>query len=184
MGTPDHEGRAFTAMWEQYAPRIMAYALRHVDPDIAQEVLSETFLVAWRRLADVPGQPLPWLLVVARNTIANHRRSGYRRAALQKELERLERIAEPASAAEVTAVQRAEVLAVLATLSPAEREALLLIAWDGLTPTQAARVAGCTTAAFHLRLFRARRRLRAATAPDDQPVGHTTPSTQPAREST
>lgn len=65
MGASDHEGRAFTAMWEQHAPRIMAYALRHVDPDTAQEVLAETFLVAWRRLRDVPGQPLPWLLVVA-----------------------------------------------------------------------------------------------------------------------
>lgn len=101
---------------------------------------------------------------------------------MQNELERLERIAEPAAPAEVTALQRVEVLAALAALSPTEREALLLIAWDGLTPTQAARIAGCTAAAFHLRLFRARRRLRAATTTDDQTIGHT-PSTRPARES-
>ena len=63
----------------------MVYPLRHVDPDTAQEVLSETFLVAWRRLSEVRGNALPWLLVVARNTIANHRRSGYRRAVLQNE---------------------------------------------------------------------------------------------------
>ncbi len=62
------------------------YALRHVDSDIAQEVLSETFLVAWWRLADVPDQPLPWLLAVADNTIANHRRSRLPPTALQQEL--------------------------------------------------------------------------------------------------
>jgi len=142
----------------------MAYALRHVDPESAQEVLSETFLVAWRRISEVPGDALPWLLVVAHNTIANHRRSGYRRALLQGELERLQRVAEPAPAADVPAVEREAVLAALAALTTVEREALLLVAWDGLTPAEAARVADCSVSAFHVRLFRARRRLRAATA--------------------
>ena len=85
-------------MWRENAPRVMAYALRHVDYDVAQEIVAETFLVAWRRLADVPGEPLPWLLVVARHTIANHRRSGDRRARLQAEVERLHNLAEPAPA--------------------------------------------------------------------------------------
>jgi RNA polymerase sigma factor (sigma-70 family) len=151
----------FTRIWQVNAPRVMAYALRHVDRDVAQEIVSETFLVAWRRLVDVPREPLPWLLVVARNTIANHRRSGDRRSRLQAEVERLQHLAEPAPAAEVTAVERAEVLAILAGLTAAEREALLLVAWDGLKPADAARVAGCGLAAFQVRLFRARRRLRA-----------------------
>lgn len=145
----------------------MAYALRHVDADTAQEVVSETFLVAWRRLADVPGDPMPWLLVVARNTIANQRRSGYRRAVLQSELERLHRLAEPSPSAEVSSVERDVVLSALAGLTAKEREALLLIAWDGLTTAQAASVAGCSTSAFHVRLFRARRRLRSAGHDDD-----------------
>jgi len=59
----------FADLWATYGPRVLAYALRHVDPDSAQDALSETFLVAWRRLSDVPANPLPWLLVVARNTI-------------------------------------------------------------------------------------------------------------------
>lgn len=137
----------------------MAYALRHVDADQAQEVVSDTFLVAWRRLAEVPADPLPWLLVVARNTIANSRRSGRRRAAVQAAVERLPEIAEPAPAAEVSALERAEMLDRLARLRPADREALLLVAWDGLEPADAARVAGCSTATFHVRLHRARRRL-------------------------
>lgn len=161
-GPSDAEASRFTALWHEFSPRVMAYALRHVDPDTAQEVLSETFLVAWRRLSDVPGDALPWLLVVARNTIANHRRSGYRRAVLHSELERLQRVAEPSRSAEVSAVERGAVLSTLAALTPTEREALLLVAWDGLTATQAATVAGCSTSAFHVRLFRARRRLQSA----------------------
>jgi RNA polymerase sigma factor (sigma-70 family) len=143
----------------------MAYALRHVDREAAQEIVAETFLVAWRRFADVPAEPLPWLLVVARNTIANQRRSDDRRARLQAEVERLHHLAEPAPAADMTALQRAEVLTALAGLTPTQREALLLVAWDGLEPAEAARVAGCGLAAFHVRLFRARRRLRAQAGP-------------------
>jgi RNA polymerase sigma-70 factor (ECF subfamily) len=148
-------------MWEEHADRVLAYARRHVPPEDAQEVVAETFLVAWRRLADVPGSALPWLLVVARNTIANHRRSGYRRALIDDELARLEAVAASTVAAEVTAAERMAALTRLAALSTTEREALLLVAWDGLTPSQAAHVAGCSVSAFHVRLFRARRRLKA-----------------------
>lgn len=177
------EASRFTALWEQCSPRVMAYALRHVDRDTAQEVVAETFLVAWRRLGDVPGDAMPWLLVVARNTIANQRRSGYRRAVLQGELERLQRVAEPAPSAEVPAVERESVLAALAELTAAEREALLLVAWDGLTAAQAARVAGCSTSAFSVRLFRARRRLRSAggeRAAATHPICPATTSESPA----
>jgi RNA polymerase sigma factor (sigma-70 family) len=149
----------FVALWTEQGPRVMAYALRHLDFDTAQDVVSETFLVAWRRLDSVPDDPLPWLLVVARNTIANLRRSGHRQARVAGELERLGQVAEPAAAADVLATQRTTVLAQMAALTAKEREALLLIAWDGLTAQQAAKVAGCSLPAFHVRLFRARRRL-------------------------
>lgn len=162
----------FTALWTEHGPRVLAYALRHLDPDSAQDVVAETFLVAWRRLASVPDDPLPWLLVVARNTIANLRRSGHRQARLAAELERFRQIAEPAAAADVLATERAAVLDQLAALTPREREALLLIAWDGLTPAQAAKVAGCSLPAFHVRLFRARRRLHAGTASPTDATAH------------
>ncbi|MDG4785399.1 RNA polymerase sigma factor [Micromonospora sp. WMMD1102] len=169
----------FVAMWTEYGPRVMAYALRHLDSDAAQDVVSETFLVAWRRLASVPDEPLPWLLVVARNTIGNLRRSGHRQARLAKELERFRQVAEPAAAADVLATERAAVLARLAALTPREREALLLVAWDGLTPGQAAKVAGCSLPAFHVRLFRARRRLQADCEADTPPYTDTTPRPLP-----
>jgi RNA polymerase sigma factor (sigma-70 family) len=167
----------FVALWSEHSPRVMAYALRHLDSDAAQDVVSETFLVAWRRLASVPDDPLPWLLVVARNTIANLRRSGHRQARLAAELERWRQVAEPAAAADVLATERAAVLAGLAALTPKEREALLLVAWDGLRPEQAAKVAGCSLAAFHVRLFRARRRLRIDGEPDmPAPATHPLPA--------
>lgn len=165
----DVEAARFTALWETCAGRVLTYARRHADPDLAQEVVSDTFLVAWRRLADVPNDPLPWLLVTARNTLSNHRRAGNRRALLHADLVRLARATEQAPAADVTVTDRAEVLAALATLSVAEREALLLVAWDGLTPAQAAQVADCSASAFYARLFRARQRLHAATTPIDPP---------------
>lgn len=177
-------GRAsdFTAMWRQNAPRVMAYALRHVDSDDAEEVVAETFLVAWRRLDDLPAQPLPWLLVVARNTIRNQRRSAHRRTALQEQMARLERLAEPAPAAEVSALHRVDVLRALSVLTAAEREALLLVAWDGLSPAEAARVAGCSIPTFHVRLYRARRRLCTHRHEDAEPA-RTAASPAPMRSS-
>ena len=168
MKATDPDAVRFTALWEAHAGRVLAYATRHVGPDAAQEVVSETFLVAWRRLADVPGPALPWLLVVARNTVANHRRSTYRQGLLRQEIERLTEVAASAEAAEVTAADRAEALAALARMSATEREALLLVTWDGLSAAQAAEVAGCSVSAMHVRLFRARRRLRAS--PSEAPA--------------
>ena len=52
---PSGEER-FTALWDAYAGRVFAYTCRHVDHHSAQEVVSETFLVAWRRLDEVPEQ--------------------------------------------------------------------------------------------------------------------------------
>lgn len=158
------DAQRFAALWENYAPTVQAYALRRVDRDAAQEVVAETFLVAWRRLADVPGDPLPWLLVVARNTLLNHRRSAYRARELHLALSSLVPTSPDDPAAAVA--ERNGLLMALADLSASDREALLLAAWDGLSPAQAAEVLGCTEAAFKMRLSRARRRLeRAADGP-------------------
>lgn len=157
---PQSDASRFNELWEAYAGRVLAYALRHTDRDTAQDVVSETFLVAWRRLADVPGDPMPWLLVVARNTVANQRRSGHRRHLLHEAVARLQHVAGPGPGADDLVADRAEVLAALASLTVKEREALLLVAWDGLASADAARVAGCSISTFHVRFFRARRHLQ------------------------
>lgn len=149
-----------TEIFRTCAPRVFAYASRHCTPDAAQEVVSETFLVAWRRIAEVPDEPLPWLLVVARNTIANHRRTRQRGARLVDAVAGLERLASPAGGSDEAIAERDAMLRVLADLTSVEREALLLVAWDGLTPNDAAAVAGCSRTAFQVRLHRARARVK------------------------
>jgi RNA polymerase sigma-70 factor, ECF subfamily len=151
---------AFETVFRTHVGAVHAYALRRSDAATADEVVADTFLVCWRRFDRVPEDALPWLYAVARRCLANRLRAGRReqmRAAP----------ASPSAAAPTADVyeQRTharEVLAALADLPAKEREALELCAWEGLTPAQAARVAGCTAAAFRVRLHRARRRLAAA----------------------
>lgn len=131
--------------------------MRHVDRETAQEVVAETFLVAWRRLEDVPGEALPWLLVVARNTVRNHSRSQYRARQLHSALAGLAPAGPTDPAAAVH--ERQMLLRALAAMTANDREAILLVAWDGLTSGQASAVLGCSEAAFKMRLSRARRRL-------------------------
>ena len=150
----------FHRLWGEHAASVLAYSRRLVDRDMAEEVVSETFLVAWRRLQDVPDPALPWLLGVARNTAANIRRASGRQDAVQSELVRLQHVIDFVPAVDVGVTERAELREALARLTPSEREALLLTSWDGLSARQAARVAGCSPSAMYVRLHRARRRLR------------------------
>jgi RNA polymerase sigma-70 factor (ECF subfamily) len=152
----------FAAMFESLSPRVFAYVRRHCDAASAQDVVSDTFLVAWRRWSDVPDNPLPWLLVVARNTLANGRRRELRQDRLADAAGRLELIAGPAAGADQSVIERATLLEALRQLSDLEREAMLLVAWDGLTGADAAVVAGCSVRAFEVRLSRARARLTRA----------------------
>ena len=133
---------------------MLAYALRRADPATAEDVVAETFLIAWRRMDDVPSRPLPWLLGVARRVLANLRRGERRRGAL---LDRLRR--EPAAPAQTApGEEEGRALAALASLPERDREALLLHAWEGLDHAGAGTVMGCSAATFAVRLHRARQR--------------------------
>ena len=149
-------------MFDALAPRVFAYARRHCDAAGAQDVVADTFMVAWRKHAELPPEPLPWLLVVARNTISSRRRRERRQGALVDSLAGIERLAGPAVGADQSVVERDALVGALGELTDLEREALLLVAWDGLTNAQAARVAGCSQRAFEVRLSRARARLTRA----------------------
>ena len=69
------------------ARAVLAFAMRRADPDTAHDVLSETFLVAWRRIDELPAEPRPWLLGTARKVLANHRRAAERRGALHERID-------------------------------------------------------------------------------------------------
>lgn len=164
----DPDTARFERARAQTVDRVTGYIRNRIPPDEAADVVSETYLVAWRRRAELPENALPWLLVVARNTLLQQRRGDGRNAALVAEVERLHHLLATTDndvAAEVT--ERITVLAALDSLSPADREVLVLSVWDGLPARQAAPVLGCSPATFTVRLHRARARLaRAMTAED------------------
>ena len=168
------------ALFREHSARVYAYARRHVDEADCDDVVSETFVVAVRRPERVPAEPLPWLLVVARNVIANQRRTSARADVLWFSAVRAFWSSATTSSPEDAVTERERMLAALATCTRAEREALLLVAWDGLSPGQAADVAGCSVRAFTVRLHRARRRLGAAMESADAPHAATRAAAGPS----
>jgi RNA polymerase sigma-70 factor, ECF subfamily len=142
-------------MFTEHYPKVLAYVRRR-SPQDANDVVSEVFLTAWRRLDRVPADALPWLLGVARRVLANTRRASGRHPTVA-----LADVATEASPATDPA-ERLAVAQAFARLSERDREVLMLVAWDGLTGARAARALGCSVAAFHVRLHRARGRLTRA----------------------
>lgn len=161
MSEVDPEAR-FTRLYDTHHSRVYAYLVSRAGHQIAEEVASETFLVAWRRFADIPDAELAWLLGVARNRLREAYRSAVRTSALDQEMQAWIETAESDIADGV--VERASVLRALATLSEDDRELLTLVAWHGLSAAEAASVVGCSRAAYFVRLHRARRRLERALA--------------------
>ena len=107
--------------------------------------------------------PRPWLFVTARNLLMAERRRNSRRAQADRALARPE--ATPAVESTDPAVTRT-----LQRLPERDREALLLIAWEDLTPAQAAEALGIAPVAFRVRLLRARRRFARSLAADRLPT--------------
>ncbi|HEY2787934.1 MAG TPA: sigma-70 family RNA polymerase sigma factor [Gaiellales bacterium] len=154
--TETREAR-FTRVYEQHHETVRRYIWRR-DPGIVDDVVAETFLVAWRRLDEIPEQAAPWLIGVARNVRRNEHRGARRRQAVSVRLAD----AVPALAGVDAPREAAAVEAALRTLTPRDREVLLLAVWDGLDRTAIAAALGCSKANASLRLHRARRRLAAA----------------------
>src|SRR5581483_8288400 len=143
-----------------HSAAVRAYALRRVRPSLADDVVSEVFAVAWRRLDRVPdANALPWLFGCARRLIANQRRADRRREAL---VERLHHEHVPQSGGDFAV--ESPLRDALWSLNERDREVLMLVAWEGLEPARAAVVLNCSQRAFVMRLHRARRRLAIAMA--------------------
>ena len=157
----------FEQVYGAHARPVLGYALRRTtEPEDAADVVAETFLVALRRLDEVPEEPLtrPWLYGVARRVLANQRRGRRRRGDLGDRL-RDQLVAAGVPDPAETAVARADVERLLGRLSDTEREVLELSAWEGLEPREIAEVLGISAVAARVRLTRARAAARNGAGP-------------------
>jgi RNA polymerase sigma-70 factor (ECF subfamily) len=162
------ERRRFEKMYEAHGPEVLAYCARRVGTLDAADACAETFLVAWRRIDDVPRPPstLPYLYGVAGRVIANQQRGIRRRSRLDVKLRALG-VAPPPDPAVVslqTVVDRRVVAAVRA-LPPLDREIVMLWAWEDLPRSTIAEIVGMSTAAVDQRIHRAYRRLASVLRP-------------------
>jgi RNA polymerase sigma factor (sigma-70 family) len=147
---------AFRAIYAAHHAAVCAYLARRVARGEVEDLAAETFTIAWRKLPRRIEHPLPWLYAVAGNVLANHRRKAARRdgAGIGDALS----ASAPADPAERLPDQA--LADAFARLGEKDREAIRLVAWEGLSIADGARAAGCTAPAFAVRVSRARRRLR------------------------
>lgn len=141
--------------FEEVAPGLVEpvrrFLARRTDPETAEDVLTETLLVCWRRATELPDEPLPWVYAVARNCLRNAQRAARRQERVAARL-----MAQPADTGppEDPALHEA-----LAALRPDDAELLRLWAWEQLAPAEIATVLGITPNAASIRLHRARGKL-------------------------
>ncbi|WP_232838879.1 RNA polymerase sigma factor [Streptomyces geranii] len=168
--TGDQRAR-FEALAHVVAEPLHRYLLRRADPDQVDDVLSETLLVLWRRIAEVPGLEapghapdpdavLPWCYGVARGCLSNARRADRRRRSL---LERLTWTAAGTArqTRETEDPDHTALHTALAQLRPLDREVVLLWAYEELPPSRIAEVTGLSANAVSIRLHRAKKKLAA-----------------------
>ena len=184
--TATGEGRedTFRGLYDTHFDAVLGYALRRTErAEDAADVVSETFLVAWRRLHHVPAGEgcLPWLYGVARRQLANQRRGELRRRRLGERLRRDLSLVVPDVSSQV--VQDQAVTEAMSRLSARDEEVLQLHLWEELQPREIADVLGLPATVVRPRLSRARSRLRDLLGDDSprndpQPGGHI-PGKQP-----
>jgi enoyl-CoA hydratase len=160
VGVDDAARRRFEAVFEANASLVLAYALRRTaTPADAADVVSDTMLVAWRRIDDVPpgDQTRLWLYGVARRVLSNHRRGVRRRQRLG---DRLRDVLVRDPSIGVDRAGFADVEFALERLPADDREVLRLTAWEGLNGNEVAIVLQISPNAARVRIHRARKRLR------------------------
>lgn len=184
------EAERFRRLFDDHYRPVVAFAVRRTpDPEDGADIAAETFAIAWRRITVVPaGQERAWLFAVARKVLANWRRGTRRRDALAERLcddlrDEARRLAAPSTGQ--TDSIGSVVREAMTDLRSADRELLQLVAWEDLTPAEAAVVLSISAEAARTRLHRARTRLRKilaargvtpGTAPDMSDADTTTPT--------
>jgi RNA polymerase sigma factor (sigma-70 family) len=162
------EPEVFAALFDRHAPTVHRYVARRLGDSLADDVVAETFLAAFRRRGryDIGRTDArPWLLGIAANLIGRHRRAEVRfyRALARTGVDPLaesdtDRVDARVSAASV----HRRLAGVLADLSAGDRDVLLLIAWEELSYEEVAAALRIPVGTVRSRLHRARRKVREA----------------------
>jgi RNA polymerase sigma-70 factor (ECF subfamily) len=152
----------FQQVYQAHHRAVLGYFLRRTDATSARDGAAETFLVAWRRLDEVPDgdRALLWLYGVARRVLANQRRSRDRYAALGRKLTPAE--TPDTRSPELVVLRRAEddeMLSAVARLRPEDQEILRLAVWEELPHAEIAGIIGTSPHAVTQRLHRITSRL-------------------------
>ncbi|MET3425770.1 RNA polymerase sigma-70 factor (ECF subfamily) [Actinoplanes tereljensis] len=153
--TSEDRRERFEALAPAVIDAVRRYLARRTDPATADDVLSETLLICWRRLDEMPGEYLPWAYGVARRCLANAERAQRRQMRLAVRIAAVDDfVVRPPEAADD------ELATAMAGLRGEDAEILRLWAWEDLAPAQIAAVLGITANAASIRLHRAKQRLR------------------------
>jgi RNA polymerase sigma-70 factor (ECF subfamily) len=159
----------FEAVAADVVDPVRRFLARRTDPDTAADVLSDTLLVLWRRLDDVPEEPLPWTYGVARHALANAERARRRQRRVAGKVAALD---PPSTATPGPEPRDDDLHEALARLRPADAELLRLWAWEQLTPAEIAAVVDLTPNAVSIRLHRAKGKLRGQLRNNALGAGH------------
>ena len=153
----------FRALHADAFADVVRFLRRRAPFSEADDIAAEVFLIAWRRLDDIPVRPSEaraWLFGVARGCLLNTTRGATRRAALAVKLADIGVVKAHSDTAADDVIGLMDIAAAWRSLTGIESEALSLAVFEGLNSAEAAAVLGITPTAYRLRLSRARKALR------------------------
>jgi len=161
-----HDPEQFTVLFRRHAPHIQRYVARRLGPDAAEDIVAETFLLAFRhrdRYDPSRADARPWLYGISTNLIGRHRRAEirqYRALARTGTDPVTEPFTDQVDDRVSASLASRPLAAALAALSAAQRDTLLLAAWSELSYDEIATALNVPIGTVRSRLNRARTKLR------------------------
>lgn len=152
----------FCEIYDRFHRQVYAYCRRRARRDVVEDVFAETFLIAWRKMEEIPpgDQTLPWLYGVAYRVLTHQWRSAFRHQRLTEKLSLLG--VTPVDLPEdmmIAGHEQRQLLTALSALRPTDQEILRLTAWEELSQAEIASTLGITVGAVRQRLYAARKKL-------------------------
>ncbi|WP_066460858.1 RNA polymerase sigma factor [Sanguibacter suarezii] len=148
-------------LYERHAASVFRFITRRAGPAAAEDLVGDVFVAAIearvRYRPHESGSALPWLYGISGNVVRTYLRKQRPSAVIDTHVGVDWHAVDDRLDARAT---RDQLRRALASLSPAEREAFLLVAWEGLSAVEAARTLGVTPTVVRTRMTRARQRAR------------------------